>query len=139
MPIRALSIWRYSWALVGDLIGQILGGWDGFLLCLTAFVVIEYLTGVLAAAQQQRLSSAQGFRGILRKILIFIVVAMGHLLDTTLLGGAGAPLRSAMIFFYIANEGLSIIENLAALGVPIPKRLKQVLNELGDEDDPPPG
>ncbi|MBI4857308.1 MAG: phage holin family protein [Acetobacterium woodii] len=139
MLTGALSIWRYSWALVGGLIGQLLGGWDGFLLCLTAFVVIDYLTGVLAAAQQQRLSSAQGFRGILRKILIFTVVAMGHLLDTTLLGGSGAPLRSAMIFFYIANEGLSITENLAALGVPIPKRLKQVVAELGEEDEPPPG
>ncbi|WP_243167193.1 phage holin family protein [Acetobacterium malicum] len=132
-----MSIWRYSWALLGGLIGQCLGGWDGFLICLTAFVVIDYLTGFLAAACQQRLSSAQGFRGILRKILIFTVVAMGHLLDTTLLGGSGAPLRSAMIFFYLANEGLSILENLAALGVPIPRRLKQVLAELGAEEPPP--
>ena len=124
-------------ALLGGLIGQCLGGWDGFLLCLTAFVVIDYLTGFLAAAQQQRLSSARGFRGILKKILIFIVVGMGHLLDTALLGGAGAPLRSAMIFFYIANEGLSIFENLAVLGVPIPRRLKQVVAELGEEDPPP--
>jgi toxin secretion/phage lysis holin len=133
-----LSIWRYSWALVGGLVGQILGGWDGFLLCLTAFVVIDYLTGFLAAAWQKRLSSAQGFRGILKKVLIFMVVGMGHLLDTALLGGAGAPLRSALIFFYIANEGLSIFENLAVLGVPIPKRLKQVIAELGQEDDPRP-
>ena len=132
-----MSIWRYSWALLGGLIGQCLGGWDGFLICLTAFVVIDYLTGFLDAAQQQRLSSARGFRGILRKILIFTVVAMGHLLDTTLLGGSGAPLRSAMIFFYLANEGLSILENLAALGVPIPRRLKQVLAELGAEEPPP--
>lgn len=124
-------------ALLGGLIGQFLGGWDGFLICLTAFVIMDYLTGVLAAAQQRRLSSALGFKGILKKILIFMVVSIGHLLDTTLLGGAGEPLRSAMIFFYIANEGLSISENLAALGVPIPRRLKQVLAELG-EDDPPP-
>lgn len=132
-----MSIWRYSWALVGGLIGQWLGGWDGFLLCLTAFVVIDYLTGFLAAAWQQRLSSAQGFRGIIKKMLIFIVVGIGHLLDTTLLGGAGAPLRSAMIFFYLANEGLSILENLAVLGVPIPRRLEQVLTELGEEEPPP--
>lgn len=132
-----MSIWRYSWALVGGLVGQWLGGWDGFLLCLTAFVVIDYLTGFLAAAWQGRLSSAQGFRGILKKMLIFIVVGIGHLLDTTLLGGAGAPLRSAMIFFYLANEGLSILENLAVLGVPIPRRLEQVLTELGEEELPP--
>lgn len=132
-----MSIWRYSWALVGGLVGQWLGGWDGFLLCLTAFVVIDYLTGFLAAAWQNRLSSAQGFRGILKKMLIFTVVGIGHLLDTTLLGGAGAPLRSAMIFFYLANEGLSILENLAVLGVPIPRRLEQVLTELGEEELPP--
>lgn len=98
-------------------------------------MIIDYLTGFLAAAQQHRLSSAQGFKGILKKILIFTVVGMGHLLDTALLGGSGAPLRSAMIFFYLANEGLSIFENLTALGVPIPKRLKQVVAELG-EDNP---
>ena len=121
------------WALIGGLLGQLLGGWDGFLICLTAFVIIDYLTGVLAAAQQQRLSSARGFRGILKKILIFTVVGMGHLLDTALLGGSGAPLRSAMIFFYLANEGLSIFENLAVLGVPIPKRLKQVVADLGED------
>lgn len=132
-----MSIWRSSWALVGGLIGQFLGGWDGFLLCLTVFVVIDYLTGFLAAAGQRRLSSARGFRGILKKILIFVVVGIGQLLDTALLGGTGAPLRSAMIFFYLANEGLSITENLAALGVPIPKRLKQVVAELGEEDVPP--
>jgi toxin secretion/phage lysis holin len=137
MTTAALSIWRYSWALLGGLIGQFLGGWDGFLLCLSAFVVLDYLTGVLGAARAQRLSSAQGFHGILKKILIFMVVGMGHLLDTALLGGAGAPLRSAMIFFYLANEGLSILENLAALGVPIPKRLKQVVADLGEEDPPP--
>ncbi|WP_373483820.1 holin family protein [Acetobacterium sp.] len=137
MMTAALSIWRYSWALVGGLLGQLLGGWDGFLLCLSAFVVLDYLTGVLAAAAQQRLSSARGCYGILKKILIFMVVGMGHLLDTALLGGAGAPLRSAMIFFYLANEGLSILENLAVLGVPIPKRLKQVIAELGEEDPPP--
>ena len=122
---------------MGGLLGQLLGGWDGFLLCLTAFVILDYLTGVLAAAAQQGLSSGRGFAGILKKILIFMVVGMGHLLDTALLGGAGAPLRSAMIFFYLANEGLSILENLTVLGVPIPQRLKQVLAELG-EDDPPP-
>lgn len=122
-------------ALLGGLIGPWLGGWDGFLVCLCAFVVLDYLTGFLAAVQQQRLSSARGFRGILKKILIFSVVAIGHLLDTTLLGGAGAPLRSAMIFFYLANEGLSIVENLVVLGVPIPRRLKQVLAELGADDE----
>lgn len=121
-------------ALLGGLTGTFLGGWDGFLLCLTTFVVIDYLTGFVAAASQRRLSSARGFAGILKKILIFVVVGLGHLLDTALLGGTGAPLRSAMIFFYLANEGLSILENLTALGLPVPRRLRQLLTELGEEE-----
>lgn len=103
-------------------------------MCLTAFVVMDYLTGVLASARQGKLSSARGFWGILKKILIFMVVGMGHLLDTALLGGSGEPQRSAMIFFYLANEGLSILENLGTLGVPIPRRLKQVVAELGEDE-----
>ena len=79
-------------------------------------------------------ASSRGFRGILKKILIFLVVGLGQLLDQTLLGGSGAPLRSAMIFFYLSNEGLSIIENLGTLGVPIPRRLKRLVAELGAED-----
>jgi len=126
-----VTIW---FAIIGGILGQILGGWDGFLICLTVFVVIDYLTGVLAAAQQRKLSSAQGFKGILKKILIFLVVGMGHLLDQSLLGGTGEPLRSAMIFFYLSNEGLSIIENIGALGVPIPKRLRKLVEELGEKD-----
>lgn len=124
-----------AFALVGGVIGQMLGGWDGFLQCLMAFVVMDYVTGVLCALQQKKLSSARGFRGILKKILIFMVVGMGHLLDLTLLGGAGAPLRVAMIGFYLSNEGLSILENLGRLGVPLPKRLAAVIRELGKEEE----
>lgn len=121
-------------ALAGGVLGQLLGGWDGFLVCLIAFVVMDYLTGVLCAFQQKKLASAQGFRGILKKILIFMVVGMGHLLDVTLLGGAGAPLRLAMIGFYLSNEGLSILENLGRLGVPLPRRLVQVIKDLGKDE-----
>ena len=126
-----MSLW---FAIIGGFLGQILGGWDGFLICLTVFVVTDYLTGVLAAGQQGKLSSAQGFKGILKKILIFLVVGIGHLLDQSLLGGTVEPLRSAMIFFYLSNEGLSIIENMGTLGVPIPKRLRKLVEELGEED-----
>ena len=131
--MTGLSVW---FGLAGGILGEVLGGWDGFLICLTAFVIIDYLTGVLAAAQQGKLASSQGFKGILRKIMIFLVVGMGHLLDQSLLGGSGEPLRSAMIFFYLSNEGLSIIENLGQLGVPIPRRLRRLVAELGDEDEP---
>ncbi|KAF5078875.1 Bacteriophage holin family protein [anaerobic digester metagenome] len=122
-------------ALAGGLLGRWLGGWDGFLQCLVAFVVLDYFTGVLCAIQDKKLESAQGFRGILKKALIFMVVGIGHLLDITLLGGAGAPLRVAMIGFYLSNEGLSILENLGRLGVPLPGRLKQVIKELGEAEE----
>lgn len=131
MKITDISL---GFALAGGVLGQWLGGWDGFLQCLIAFVVMDYLTGVLCAFQKKELRSAQGFRGILKKILIFMVVGMGHLLDITLLGGAGSPLRLAMIGFYLSNEGLSILENLGRLGVPLPKRLAAVIRELGEED-----
>lgn len=134
MKISEISL---VFALIGGVDGQMLGGFDGFLQCLIAFVVMDYFTGVLCALQNKKLSSARGFRGILKKILIFMVVGMGHLLDLTLLGGAGAPLRVAMIGFYLSNEGLSILENLGRLGVPLPKRLAAVIRELGEEEEQP--
>jgi toxin secretion/phage lysis holin len=121
-------------ALAGGVLGQMLGGFDGFLQCLIAFVGLDYLTGILCAVQHKNLSSAQGFRGILKKILIFMVVGIGHLLDVTLLSGAEAPLRVAMIGFYLSNEGLSILENLGRLGVPLPKRLAAVIREIGEKE-----
>lgn len=134
MKINEISL---AFALIGGVVGQMLGGFDGFLQCLIAFVVMDYFTGVLCALQNKKLSSARGFRGILKKILIFMVVGIGHLLDLTLLGGAGTPLRVAMIGFYLSNEGLSILENIGQLGVPLPKRLAAVIRKLGEEEEQP--
>ena len=121
-------------AVGGSLLGFLLGGFDGYLYSLLGFVVIDYLTGLALAAARRQVSSQIGFTGILKKMLIFVIVVMGHLLDQNLLGGS-ATLRTAMIFFYLANEAISITENLGALGFPLPPKLKQVLTQLSAESE----
>lgn len=116
---------------VGGWLGYFLGGCDGLLYTLLAFVVLDYATGIMCAIADQKLSSAIGFRGIFRKVLIFALVGVGHLLDVQVLGAVGV-LRTAVIFFYLSNEGVSLIENAAHLGLPIPEKLKAVLEQLHD-------
>ena len=116
---------------VGGWLGSFLGGCDGLLYTRLAFVVLDYVTGIMCAVADHKLSSAVGFRGIFRKILIFALVGVGHLLDVQVLGAVGV-LRTAVIFFYLSNEGVSLIENAAHLGLPIPAKLKAVLEQLHD-------
>lgn len=119
---------------IGGWLGWFLGGCDGLLYTLLAFVVIDYLTGVMCAVADHTLSSAVGFRGICRKVLIFALVGIGHILDTQVIG-SGSVLRTAVIFFYISNEGVSLVENAAHLGLPIPEKLKTVLEQLHDRSE----
>ena len=123
---------------VGGWLGWFLGGCDGLLYALIAFVTIDYITGVMCAVADHKLSSEVGFKGICRKVLIFLLVGIGHILDTHVIG-AGSVLRTAVIFFYLSNEGVSITENACHLGLPIPEKLKVVLEQLHDraekEDD----
>ena len=116
---------------IGGWLGYFLGGCDGLLYTLLAFVVLDYITGIMCAVADHKLSSAVGFRGIFRKILIFALVGVGHLLDVQVLGAVGV-LRTAVIFFYLSNEGVSLVENAAHLGLPIPAKLKAVLEQLHD-------
>lgn len=118
-------------AAVGGGVGYFLGGYDGFLYALLAFVIIDYITGVMCAVVDHKLSSEIGFKGICKKVMIFALVGVGHLLDINILGGGGV-LRTAIIFFYLANEGVSLIENSAHLGLPIPKKLREALKQLHD-------
>ena len=120
-------------AAVGGYIGYFLGGWDGFLFALVAFVVIDYLTGIMVAILEKRLSSEVGFRGIFKKVLIFSLVAVGHIVDSQLIQN-GSAIRTAVIFFYLTNEGISILENTAKIGLPVPEKLKTVLEQLNKED-----
>ena len=121
-------------AAIGGWLGYFLGGCDGLLIALLAFVICDYITGVLCAIADKKLSSAVGFRGICRKVLIFLLVGVANVLDVQVIG-TGSVLRTAVIFFYLSNEGLSLTENAAHLGLPIPGKLKDVLEQLHDRDD----
>ena len=114
---------------VGGWLGWFLGGCDGLLYALIAFVVIAYITGVMCAINDQSLSSEVGFRGICRKVLIFLMVGIANILDVNVIG-TGSVLRTAVIFFYISNEGVSLMENAAHLGLPVPEKIKVVLEQL---------
>ena len=121
-------------AALGGWLGYFLGGCDGLLYALLVFVVLDYITGIMCAINDHNLSSEVGFKGICRKVLIFALVGIGHLIDTQVLGETGV-LRTAVIFFYLSNEGLSLIENASYLGLPIPAKLKDVLEQLHDRSD----
>lgn len=118
---------------IGGVLGYFLGGLDGMLYTLFVFVVIDYLTGLLCAIVDKKLSSEVGFNGIARKIIIFSLVGIAHLLDVQILGHAGV-LRAMVIFFYVSNEGISIVENAAHLGLPIPEKLKSILVQLKERE-----
>ena len=134
------QIWsgiQIAFTAFGGFLGWFLGGVDGFLYALIAFTVIDYITGVMCAITDKKLSSSVGFKGICRKVLIFTLVGIGNIVDVYVLGQGGV-LRTAVIFFYLSNEGVSILENSAHLGLPIPAKLKDVLEQLherGGNDD----
>lgn len=128
------EIIQYASAVMGGFIGWFLGGFDGFLYALLAFVIIDYLTGIMVAVLEKKLSSEVGFRGIFKKVLIFCLVAIGHIIDTQVIK-SGSVLRTAVIFFYLSNEGISILENVALIGLPVPQKLKEVLEQLREEKD----
>lgn len=125
---------QFMFVAVGGWLGYFLGGCDGLLYALLAFVVIDYLTGVMCAINDRTLSSEVGFRGICRKVLIFLMVGIANILDVHVIR-TGSVLRTAAIFFYISNEGISLLENAAYLGLPVPKKIKAVLEQLHDRAD----
>lgn len=116
---------------IGGWLGYFLGGCDGLLYALVVFVVVDYITGVMCAINDKTLSSAVGFKGICRKVLIFLLVGIANILDVQVIG-TGSVLRTAIIFFYISNEGISLLENAGHLGLPIPEKMKVVLEQLHD-------
>lgn len=120
---------QFVFAAVGGWLGYFLGGCDGLLYALLAFVVIDYITGVMCAIADKKLSSSVDFKGICRKVLIFLLVGIANILDVQVIG-TGSVLRTAVIFFYISNEGVSLLENAGHLGLPIPVKIKAVLEQL---------
>ena len=124
-----IRLWSAS---IGAVLGNFIGGNDGLLYALIVFVVVDYITGVLCAVVEKNLASSIGFRGIFQKVMIFLLVGIANVLDTKILG-AGTMLRSAVIFFYVANEGISILENAGRMGLPVPEKMKGVFRQLHDK------
>lgn len=129
-----LTIFKISIAAVGGIIGAFLGSVDGLVITLIIFMVADYLTGVSVGVTNHKLSSETGFKGLLRKILILVMVGIANCIDVYILK-QGSVIRAAVIFFYLSNEGISILENTATLGLPIPKKLKDVLEQLGKDEN----
>ena len=125
---------QIAFAAIGGWLGYFLGGFDGILYALIALMVLDYVTGVMCAIEAKKLSSAVGFKGICRKVLILILVGIAHITDVHVVSN-GSALRTAVVFWYISNEALSIFENSARLGLPVPEKLKQALKQLHGKDD----
>lgn len=131
------EIW--SWvqvaiASLGGFVGWFFGHGEGLLTALVAFVVADYLSGVLRAIVEKKLSSSIGSKGISKKVAIFILVGIAHMIDVQIIG-EGEAIRNAVIFFYISNEGVSILENSVALGLPVPQKLRNVLAQIGNKSE----
>ena len=124
-------------AAIGGWLGYFLGGMDGLMIALIVFMVLDYITGLMCAVIDKKLSSAVGFKGVCKKVLILMLVGVANVVDIHIVG-TGSALRSAVICFYLSNEGLSLLENAAHLGLPVPAKLKDILAQLhkkGDNDN----
>ena len=122
---------QFVFTAVGGWLGYFIGGCDGLLIALVVFVAVDYVTGVMCAISDKKLSSEVGFKGICRKVLIFLLVGIANIVDAQVIG-TGSVLRTAVIFFYLSNEGVSLLENAAHLGLPVPEKMKDILAQLHD-------
>ena len=131
-----MTVWhniQIAFTAIGAIIGAALGGFDGFIYALCILMITDYITGVIEAGYSHEISSKVGFKGILKKILMFVVIAVAHLIDTYVIHTPGM-LRTATIFFYVSNEGISILENISLCGVAIPKKLQSVLKQIHKDE-----
>lgn len=130
-----MKYWKAFTVSLGGIAGFLFGELDGLMVALIAFICLDYITGVLVGAVKHKLSSQTGFVGLVKKALILVIVAVAHLVDSQILGGENSVFRSAVCCLYIGNEGLSILENCGRLGVPLPKKLRSVLEQLREKDE----
>ena len=128
------NLCQFLFTAAGGWLGYFLGGCDDLLLALVLFAVADYITGVMCAVADKKLSSEVGFKGICRKVIIFMLVGIAHIIDVNVIA-TGSVLRTAVIFFYLSNEGVSLLENAGHLGLPIPEKLKIVLEQLHDRSE----
>lgn len=125
---------RFISAIIGGWLGWFLGSFDGFLYTLIALVIVDYITGVVAAGIRHELSSEVGFTGIAKKIMIFAIVGVANVLDHHILR-QGSVLRTMAIFFYVANEGMSVVENADKIGISVPQPLRKILKQLKEDNE----
>ena len=128
------NLCQFLFTAAGGWLGYFLGGCDGLLLALVLFAVADYITGVMCAVADKKLSSEVGFKGICRKVIIYMLVGIAHIIDVNVIA-TGSVLRTAVIFFYLSNEGVSLLENAGHLGLPIPEKMKIVLEQLHDRSE----
>ncbi|HFH9049154.1 TPA: holin family protein [Streptococcus agalactiae] len=126
-----LTLNKILFSMIGGLIGSLFGELDGILYALLVFIIIDYLTGIFAAVVEKQLSSSIGFRGIFKKIAILFLVSLGHLIDTAIIK-QGGTIRTMVIFFYLSNEGLSILENTVRIGLSISEKLQAILKQINE-------
>ncbi|HEM5420851.1 phage holin family protein [Streptococcus suis] len=126
-----LTLNKILFSMIGGLIGSLFGELDGILYALLVFIIIDYLTGIFAAVVEKQLSSSIGFRGIFKKIAILFLVSLGHMIDTAVIK-QGGTIRTMVVFFYLSNEGLSILENTVRIGLPIPEKLQAILKQINE-------
>ena len=124
---------QIAFTALGGWLGYFLGGMDGLLIALLVFAVLDYVTGLMCAIADRKLSSAVGFKGVCKKVFILMLVGVAHIIDLHVVG-TGSALRGAVICFYLSNEGISLLENAAHLGLPVPEKLKMILEQLHDKD-----
>jgi toxin secretion/phage lysis holin len=129
-----IYIAKVAFATLGGFIGGLFGGLDGFLYALIVFVMADYLTGLMAAGIEKKISSEIGFKGIAKKVTIFVLVAIANMVDVYVVQ-TGNIARTAVVFFFLSNEGISILENAAIIGLPVPKKLRQMLLQINEESD----
>jgi toxin secretion/phage lysis holin len=130
------TAWHFIQSVIaafGGWLGYALGGLDGFLYALIGFMAVDYVTGVMCAILDKKLSSVIGFRGIFKKVLILVMVGIAHAIDRNLIG-TGESVRTAVVMFYLSNEGVSLLENAARIGLPVPEKLKAILAQLRGKD-----
>lgn len=130
-----LNVLALSLTSVGAVLGIFFGKINGILIALIVAVILDYISGLISAGIRRQLSSSVGFKGIAKKILIFLIVGIANLIDVYVLGGESAVLRTSVIFFYLANEGISILENAGECGLPIPTKLKDLLVQLRSKSE----
>ena len=121
-------------AAIGGFCGTLWGALDGVMMALLVFIAIDYITGLMVGIVTKTLNSSTGFKGLAKKVFILLLVLIANILDVYIMGGSGV-VRGVVIAFYIANEGISILENAGKLGVPYPQSLKDILEQLKESED----